>query len=99
MVPTPCTCAFRLFHFNAAMSKGGASASCTGVPLGKAKRVANDQPDTVAAYLGSSTNRAALPSELQNDEELGFSEDVDLQVRMPSQPAAHVSRMPHALPA
>lgn len=68
------------------MSRGGAIASCTGVPLGSAKRAALDQQATVTAYLGTSINRNALPAELQDEEELGYGEDANLEARMPSQP-------------
>ena len=88
-----CTCAFRLYHMHASMSEGGAMNSCTGAPLGRGKPKANTQQDTMAAYLGISTNRGALPAELQNDEvELGFAEDADLKVQMPSQHIPHIMR-------
>lgn len=88
-----CNCAFRLFHLNASMSEGGAVNSVTGVPLGSGKRKANTQEDTMAAYLGNSTNRGALPDELRNDEvELGFAKDADLKVQMPSQHIRHIVR-------
>ena len=88
-----CTCGFRLFHLNASMTEGGAMNSVTGVPPGRGRRKANTKEDTMAAYLGNSTNRGALPDELRNDEvELGFAEDADLKVRMPSQHIRHIVR-------
>ena len=85
MAPTEPTtnCGFRLYGLHSAMLAGGALDSCIGAPLGSKRRASLDKDATMAAYLGSSLDRTALPSELQEDDDflLGFSEDIDIQVR------------------
>ena len=45
----------------------------------EAKRASLDKEATVAGYLGANVDRAALPAELQEDEDflLGFGEDTN----------------------
>ena len=80
MAPTT-NCAFRLYAWHSATVADGALDSCAGAPLGSRKRASLDKEATVAGYLGANVDRAALPAELQEDEDflLGFGEDTSLQ--------------------
>ena len=80
MAPTT-NCAFRLYAWHSATVADGALDSCAGAPLGSRKRASLDKEATVAGYLGANVDRAALPAELQEDENflLGFGEDTSLQ--------------------
>ena len=82
MAPPRCTCAFRLYHFNACMQEGGALRSCLGEPYGRKGSGHLDKEAAVDSYLGNSVDRASLPENLQDDPHylLGFEEDGDLQV-------------------
>ena len=83
-----CSCAFRLYHFNASLTDGGAASSCRGESLGRKKRAELDKADVMAGYLGSAVDRAQLPAEMQSDElsVTGFEEDARLQVGSPHAP-------------
>ena len=82
MAPPRCSCAYRLYHFNACLSEGGAACSRRGEPHGRRRTAELDKEAVVAGYLGSGVDRTSLPPELRDDPlcVLGFEEDGDLQV-------------------
>ena len=97
MPPPRCTCAFRLYHFQACLSPGGAACSRRGEPPGSKNRAASDKEAAVAAYLGRTTGSAEHGDEEQTDEydeSLGFAEDKDLLVsasRAQPRPPSHLT--------